>query len=589
MICDSVKTYSIGLLLLSVFCPFLCFAQNWTVNPTGITHTILIPPNLQILGNNQNENMMIGAFYTTGESELCVGKTMFESGKGTSLTIYGETESILGMPKDSLITLKIWLAGQSCQVETVEAEYATPNNVLVTSTNIFIPDGISRLSKVGLTKQEVGYPKDKYCYSDSVATPSVILESLSYSSMQSGLTLNSETGEIELQKSEKGFYTIRFDSELCLTNDSAILRIDSESIQFSSNEVEGCGLANIQLTNDSLFNITWSNGGSGNKISISESGEYQVSAITSSGCLLTASANATIFPYPIYEPLQDTSLCQPYEVNFDNDLQVLWSDNDNSNQKTFNFPGGDFWVEITNEFACTVIDSIEIDIRADWVLELEDSVFSCDGIIEIEPSISGNIQNPIFLWSNGDTSNYTEVEKTGNVGLIVSDGSGLCQQSDTAYITINKSPDFEKINHKTTNPSCAFLGKVELISQTDIQNYTLILNAENKGKSPIFNELEAGSYTLEFAIGKNCIYEYPQEILLEKLEEDCDKNLIYPDDGIKLKCDNIEIYNRSGSRVFQHSGSIEWSGLDNYGRLLPVGYYIVYCNGQFFRGVTLGD
>lgn len=124
----------------------------WTVSPTGVNHTIILPANLMsdIQGFSLATGDYIGFFYDGSAGLQCGGLGQWTGGN-TSLAVYGNdaTPPVKnGFSTGEQFKVKVWRASTN-QVFDVTAFYApVGTGGLVTHTSAFAGDGISLLTSI---------------------------------------------------------------------------------------------------------------------------------------------------------------------------------------------------------------------------------------------------------------------------------------------------------------------------------------------------------------------------------------------------------------------------------------------------------
>jgi surface antigen len=157
------------------------------------------------------------------------------------------------------------------------------------STDNFITVGNGTIPVIDLS-----YP-EAVCQSGGAVSPAINPDHTTGGQFSSsnGLSLNSETGEINVSESISGNYTITYTvpNTSCggtePVSSSYAIFIDSVStISVSvSGSVSMCLGETVQLTAQAGFsNYVWSNQETGNSISVTQSGNYAVSAETTNNC-----------------------------------------------------------------------------------------------------------------------------------------------------------------------------------------------------------------------------------------------------------------------------------------------------------------
>jgi gliding motility-associated-like protein len=245
-----------------------------------------------------------------------------------------------------------------------------------------------------------------------------------------------------------GNYTITVKDANGLTKDSTITVTDAPAAKISVAVTD----ASCSNTNGSL-NITTSGGTPPLQYSINNGVTYQVNNIfnnldsgqyislvkDANGCITKNMVQVTAPPNPKVFLGNDTTICNgqtlllttPQLVNY----QYLWQDNSISNSYLVNNPGN-YSVKVTNQFNCSVSDSITIAYRALPVFYLGNDTSICNRqslLLQPVPLAQGN-----YLWNTGNTSSSLNINSGGLYWLQVSDSG--CVKSDSISITYKSNP-----------------------------------------------------------------------------------------------------------------------------------------------------
>ncbi len=117
------------------------------------------------------------------------------------------------------------------------------------------------------------------------------------------------------------------------------------------------------VTSGSGLTYLWSNGSADSLIVANASGTYTVTVNNGSGCTAVDSIQLTVNPSPAANLDGDTTICSGSSLLLQADsigyTEFLW--NDGSTNSFFNAnTAGIYFVQLTNSFGCTSVDSIEI-------------------------------------------------------------------------------------------------------------------------------------------------------------------------------------------------------------------------------------
>jgi gliding motility-associated-like protein len=158
-------------------------------------------------------------------------------------------------------------------------------------------------------------------------------------------------------------------------------------------------------------------------------------------CIVTDTINITLAPDPIINLGPDTIVCEgnplilepggPYS-------QYLWQNG--SQEPTLEVTqSGLYWVIVTNEFGCTGIDSIEVEVAPvpDIALGNDTTLCEGDGLL----LVPGNGYTS-YTWQDNSTGSTYNVTVPGTYWVTVTNDYD-CAASDTIHIDFASPPDID--------------------------------------------------------------------------------------------------------------------------------------------------
>lgn len=174
---------------------------------------------------------------------------------------------------------------------------------------------------------------------------------------------------------------------------------------------------------------------------------------------------ATINP-EVIPSLPDTfSLCTSQEHpgildagSHPNNVTYLWDDGSTGRYREVINPGT-YWVDITNEYGCTVRDSVYANVQLNPIVNLGSDTILCIGA-EITLDAGSDGQN--YSWNTGATGRYLTVNSPGTYQVVVQAANG-CVVVDS--IKVEQSSDV--------------LAKIDGIFAQNIDPYTFRFEAIN--------------------------------------------------------------------------------------------------------------
>lgn len=215
----------------------------------------------------------------------------------------------------------------------------------------------------------------------------------------------------------------KFDVKLIVSNNyltDSILYSDKITVNLNPNLFLGndtliCSNGAFILTPGSGFsNYLWQNGSTDSSLLITSGGLYWVTVTNEFGCTATDSIYISLLPSPEVNLGNDTLICQGNELLLNAGSgfsSYLW--NDGSTNSTYLVDTtGVFWVEVSNEFECTSIDSIVVTFYpiAFEELDLGPDTSFCESTGYILNAGSGYTY---YQWQDGSNDSIFVVDTSG--------------------------------------------------------------------------------------------------------------------------------------------------------------------------------
>lgn len=189
-----------------------------------------------------------------------------------------------------------------------------------------------------------------------------------------------------------------------------------------------------------------------------------------------------------------------------------------------------------------------------------------------------------YLWSNGSSTEQTEVSNPGTYTVVVSNNS--CSVTKTITLSQIDNPIIENVASNGTNI---------IVTTTNTGNFLYSLDGITFQSSPTFFNVEGGLYTIHVK-HQDCDELITMQHIHFYIPEFFTPNGDNANDTFNLK--GIEYYSSSQVTIFDRYGklikngvntSLSWDGTYN-GELLPTGdyWYIIIIENQKFTGhITL--
>jgi hypothetical protein len=192
----------------------------------------------------------------------------------------------------------------------------------------------------------------------------------------------------------------------------------------------------------------WSNGQSGQSVTITEAGLYWVEVTNDFGCSGRDSVVFTIYPIPEINLGDDQTFCEGSSVMLSAGTgfsEYLWNDGSTGYYISTN-EAGEYWVEVTDANGCSNRDTIMLSVVPKPVVDLGDDQNFCEGT---SVTLNAGSGFDSYLWSTGGTGASINAGEPGEFWVEVTDANG-CSNRDTILLTMDPLPVAQQI---TTGPS----------------------------------------------------------------------------------------------------------------------------------------
>ncbi|WP_242926419.1 gliding motility-associated C-terminal domain-containing protein [Pontibacter vulgaris] len=210
-----------------------------------------------------------------------------------------------------------------------------------------------------------------------------------------------------------------------VTSQNGCKQTDEISIKYNPLPVINLGpdhniCANTTITLDATqpgMTYKWNTGATTPTITVAQAGEFRVTLTNSKGCTATDAIRVNHLPLPVVNLGRDTTLCTDetllLNATFPN-ATYLWQDG--SSAPTFKvMESGKYWVDVTNEFGCTVRDEIWVPYLVRPTIFLGNDTTLCYGdTLVIGKELPGSIK---YKWQDGSTEAKYKVTKPGTYKL----------------------------------------------------------------------------------------------------------------------------------------------------------------------------
>lgn len=237
----------------------------------------------------------------------------------------------------------------------------------------------------------------------------------------------------------------------------------------------------------------WSNGQTGQTITVSTSGTYDVLVTNAFNCIDQDTINVTINAIPVVNLGADSSYCaNTFTLDAQNPgMTYLW--NTNQNTQTISVTtSGSYNVLVTSPENCSSSDSITLTITPTPVVNLGNDSSLCGGNLILDAQNTGST----YLWNDGTTSSIQFVTTSGTFWVDVTNPQN-CTTRDSIIIAINTPPS---ANLGIDQTICA--GDSVVLDPGATTGATYTWNNNSTGQT--LTATSTGTYFVDVVTGPNC-------------------------------------------------------------------------------------
>lgn len=248
---------------------------------------------------------------------------------------------------------------------------------------------------------------------------------------------------------------------LCSNADTILVTVNANPVQNLGADTTQCaGTVTLNAgagNNDYL----WNDNSIAQTLIASASGTYSVLVTDSvTGCFSNDTVLVTINPLPIVNVGNDSAQCGGGVVLDAANVGATYLWNDSTTAQTLTATAtGQYYVTVTNTFACSATDTVNITIKNLPLVDLGNDSTQCGGGIVLDAGAGSND----YLWSDNTTAQTLTVFVTGQYFVAVTDTVSGCIANDTINISLNQYP---VVNLGADTTQCAG---------------TIVLDADNTG------------------------------------------------------------------------------------------------------------
>jgi hypothetical protein len=188
----------------------------------------------------------------------------------------------------------------------------------------------------------------------------------------------------------------------------------------------------------------WSNGQTGQTITVTQPGIYWVEVANAFGCTKSDSVEFIINPLPAVTLGPDAQFCEGSTIMLSAGTgfeTYLWNTGNDSYYINAG-EAGEYWVEVTDVNGCTNRDTILVTMNLNPEVDLGTDQNFCQGTTVTLDAGNGFTS---YLWSTGATSASIDAAEHGEYWVEVTDANS-CSNRDTVFLTMDPLPVLTGIN-----------------------------------------------------------------------------------------------------------------------------------------------
>lgn len=216
----------------------------------------------------------------------------------------------------------------------------------------------------------------------------------------------------------------------CMKYDYLTIRVKASPVPQIVGDTTICIGTSTTLNADDFASYHWSNDSTTQNLTVFDEGRYFVTVTDNYGCTGVDSTDISFFPVnsPVIQGLTGICADDSLSLRVNNDYPTyIWSTSDQS-QEIVVYAPGTYYVSVTDENNCLLVDSIEIQAlnMPTPVISGQDSI--CMGETAV---LSGGSGYSSYLWSTGDTLASISSSQAGDYQLTVTNAVGC--SADTSF------------------------------------------------------------------------------------------------------------------------------------------------------------
>lgn len=353
---------------------------------------------------------------------------------------------------------------------------------------------------------------------------------------------NTGTNTPSITVTQAGPYSVTVSGGGCTSNASVTVSVAPNPTPTILGNTVICQNETTTLTANGGNSYSWSNGITGNSISVSQSGTYMVTATNVQGCTATASTYVTVNPLPNVNISGNSSFCQGDYVTLTatGANTYVWG-NSSTNAAITVTNAGSYTVTGTDANGCSNIATKTVAVNPTYNIPLTHSICQgesynfygqnltaagtythtlqtvngCDSVLTLTlmvkalptPTLTGNTSlcegetttliangGVSYVWNNASTGNSISVSQSGVYTVTATNAEG-CSATASVTATVNPLPN---VNINGNNSFC----QGDNITLTATGASTYVWN--NTSTNTAITVSSAGTYTVTGTDANGC-------------------------------------------------------------------------------------
>jgi len=271
---------------------------------------------------------------------------------------------------------------------------------------------------------------------------------------------------------ETGTYWVQVTDEFgCIAYDTINVTYGSLTIDLGSDIAFCRGDSAVISPGPDFQQYLWSDGSAGPSLTVKSAGDYWVEVTQSDDCIARDTITVEIFPNPIVDLGQDSTICTGTTIELDAGsgfTQYLWQ-NESAERYFTTSDSGSYWVEVYNPAGCKSRDTITIRLFPRPEIDLgEDTLFVNDDsfVLDAGPGFPG------YLWQDGSTGQYHDVDGNGLYWVEVNDGK--CTAADSVLVILSDCESTLFVPNCFT-PNGDGYNDIFMVSAQNISGFSLLI------------------------------------------------------------------------------------------------------------------